>query len=141
METFSFNTAIARLMELTNALQKYDGNNDGLYRATVIDFIKMLAPITPHFAEELNEKMHLPYSVFNASYPIADKSAMIKDSIELAVQVNSKVKTKITVSSTASDDEIKAVALSDSAVIPFTEGKEVKKVIVIKGRLVNIVVA
>ena len=141
METFSFNTAIARLMELTNALQKYDGNNDGLYRATVIDFIKMLAPITPHFAEELNEKMHLPYSVFNASYPIADKSAMIKDSIELAVQVNSKVKTKITVSSNASDDEIKAVALSDSAVIPFTEGKEVKKVIVIKGRLVNIVVA
>ena len=141
METFSFNTAIARLMELTNALQKYDGNNDGLYRATVIDFIKMLAPITPHFAEELNEKMHLPYSVFNASYPVADKSAMIKDSIELAVQVNSKVKTKITVSSTASDDEIKAVALSDSAVIPFTEGKEVKKVIVIKGRLVNIVVA
>lgn len=141
METFSFNTAIARLMELTNALQKYDGNNDGLYRATVIDFIKMLAPITPHFAEELNEKMHLPYSVFNASYPVADKSAMIKDSIELAVQVNSKVKTKITVSSTASDDEIKAAALSDSAVIPFTEGKEVKKVIVIKGRLVNIVVA
>ncbi len=141
METFSFNTAIARLMELTNALQKYDGNNDGLYRATVIDFIKMLAPITPHFAEELNEKMHLPYSVFNASYPVADKSAMIKDSIELAVQVNSKVKTKITVSSNASDDEIKAVALSDSAVIPFTEGKEVKKVIVIKGRLVNIVVA
>lgn len=141
MAVFSFNTAIARLMELTNALQKYDGNNDGLYRATVIDFIRMLAPITPHFAEELNEKMHLPYSVFNASYPVADKSAMVKDSIELAVQVNSKVKTKINVSSDASDDEIKAAALSDAAVKPFIDGKDVKKVIVIKGRLVNIVVA
>ena len=128
-------------MELTNALQKYDGNNDGLYRATVIDFIRMLAPITPHFAEELNEKMHLPYSVFNASYPVADKSAMVKDTIELAVQVNSKVKTKITVSSDATDDEIKAAALSDNAVKPFIDGKDVKKVIVIKGRLINIVVA
>ena len=141
MEVFSFNTAIARLMELTNALQKYDGNNDGLYRATVIDFIRMLAPITPHFAEELNEKMHLPYSIFNASYPVADKSAMVKDSIELAVQVNSKVKSKITVASDASEDEIKATALSDANVAPFIDGKDVKKVIVIKGRLVNIVVA
>lgn len=139
MEAFSFNTAIARLMELTNALGKYSGGNDGLFRATIIDLIKLLAPITPHFAEELNEKLGRAYSIFNDSYPVVDKKATVRDTVEIAIQVNSKVRAKSNINADSTEDEIKSAALASLDIAPFIAGKNVKKVIVIKGRLVNIV--
>ena len=102
--------------------------------------IKILAPIVPHIAEELYSLKGNKDSVFNASYPVCDESKLVKDEIELAVQINSRVKAKITVPSSADNAEIEKIALSDPKVIEALAGAAVKKVIVIKGRLINLVV-
>lgn len=143
MEVFSFNTAIARIMELVNGLVKYDQLNDKnvkLMRETASDLIGLLAPLAPHFAEELNENIGNKKSIFNMPYPKYDESALVKDSYELAVQVNSKVRSKIEVPSDSDDKAIAVIAMANDAVKPFIEGKTVVKTIVIPKRLVNIVV-
>lgn len=143
MEVFSFNTAIARIMELVNGLVKYDQLNDKnfkLMRDTASDLIGLLAPLAPHFAEELNENIGNKKSIFNMPYPKYDKSALVKDSYELAVQINSKVRSKIEVPSDSADKAIVEIAMNNDAVKPFIDGKTVVKTIVIPKRLVNIVV-
>lgn len=143
MEVFSFNTAIARIMELVNGLVKYDQLNDKnvkLMRDTASDLIGLLAPLAPHFAEELNENIGNKKSIFNMPYPKYDESALVKDSYELAVQVNSKVRSKIEVPSDSDDKAIAEIAMNNDAIKPFIDGKTVVKTIVIPKRLVNIVV-
>lgn len=143
MEVFSFNTAIARIMELVNGLVKYDQLNDKnfkLMRDTASDLIGLLAPLAPHFAEELNENIGNKKSIFNMPYPKYDESALVKDSYELAVQINSKVRSKIEVPSDSDDKAIVEIAMNNDAVKPFIDGKTVVKTIVIPKRLVNIVV-
>lgn len=143
MEVFSFNTAIARIMELVNGLVKYDQLNDKnvkLMRETAFDLIGLLAPLAPHFAEELNENIGNKKSIFNMPYPKFDASALVKDSYELAVQINSKVRSKIEVPSDSDDKAIAEIAMNNDAVKPFIDGKTVMKTIVIPKRLVNIVV-
>lgn len=143
MEVFSFNTAIARIMELVNGLVKYDQLNDKnvkLMRDTASDLIGLLAPLAPHFAEELNENIGNKKSIFNMPYPKYDESALVKDSYELAVQINSKVRSKIEVPSNSDDKAIVEIAMNNDAVKPFIDGKTVVKTIVIPKRLVNIVV-
>lgn len=143
MEVFSFNTAIARIMELVNGLVKYDQLNEKnvkLMRETASDLIGLLAPLAPHFAEELNENIGNKKSIFNMPYPKYDESALVKDSYELAVQVNSKVRSKIEVPSDSDDKAIVEIAMNNNAVKPFIDGKTVVKTIVIPKRLVNIVV-
>ena len=141
MEAFSFNTAIARIMELVNTMYKTDGKvSPRLMEETSEALIKILAPIVPHIAEELYSLKGNKDSVFNASYPVCDESKLVKDEIELAVQINSRVKAKINVPSSADNTEIEKIALSDPKVIEALAGAAVRKVIVIKGRLINIVV-
>lgn len=143
MEVFSFNTAIARIMELVNGLVKYDQLNEKnveLMRETASDLIGLLAPLAPHFAEELNENIGNKKSIFNMPYPKYDESALVKDSYELAVQVNSKVRSKIEVPSDSDDKAIAEIAMNNDAIKPFIDGKTVVKTIVIPKRLVNIVV-
>lgn len=143
MEVFSFNTAIARIMELVNGLVKYDQLNDKnvkLMRETASDLVGLLAPLAPHFAEELNENIGNKKSIFNMPYPKYDESALVKDSYELAVQVNSKVRSKIEVPSDSDDEAIAEIAMNNDAIKPFIDGKTVVKTIVIPKRLVNIVV-
>lgn len=143
MEVFSFNTAIARIMELVNGLVKYDQLNDKnvkLMRETASDLIGLLAPLAPHFAEELNENIGNKKSIFNMPYPKYDESALVKDSYELAVQINSKVRSKIEVPPDSDDKAIVEIAMNNDAVKPFIDGKTVVKTIVIPKRLVNIVV-
>lgn len=143
MEVFSFNTAIARIMELVNGLVKYDQLNDKnikLMRDTASDLIGLLAPLAPHFAEELNENIGNAKSIFNMSYPKYDETALVKDSYELAVQVNSKVRSKIEVPSDADDNAIAQIAMNNDIIMPLIDGKTVVKTIVIPKRLVNIVV-
>lgn len=140
---FQFNTSIARLMEYTNAFSKYlseDVKNATFLKDAVVDFIKLLAPFAPHFAEEQWEFIGMNYSVFNEEWPAFDPKALIKDEIEIAIQVNGKIKAKMNIASGLSEDEIKETALKNSDVKTFLVDKEVKKVIVVKGRLVNIVV-
>ncbi|MTK14298.1 MAG: leucine--tRNA ligase [Clostridiaceae bacterium] len=140
---FQFNTSIARLMEFTNALSKYAGEdikNSSFLKETILDFIKLIAPFAPHFAEEQWELSGMSYSVFNDNWPTFDSQALIKDEVEIAIQVNGKIKAKVNIATGLTEDQIKEAALDNDDIKASIEGKEVKKVIVVKGRLVNIVV-
>ena len=142
-EQFQFNTSIARIMELVNAIYKYDSvkkKNRGLLEDTIEDLIKLIAPFAPHFAEEMWETIGKTTSVFNEQWPEHDEKALVKDEIELAVQFNGQVKYKINVSADADNKEIEDTAVNDPRAGAYTEGKNIVKVIVVKGRLVNIVV-
>ncbi|MGL5616994.1 MAG: leucine--tRNA ligase [Sarcina sp.] len=142
-EILQFNTAIARMMEFVNALTKYTKEpqmNLTFLKDVLNDYIRLLAPFAPHFSEEQWSLLGNEYSVFNEAWPKFDEKALIKDEIEIAIQINGKVKHKIVIASGLSDDEIKAAALEDKKVKELNEGKTVVKVIVIKGKLVNIVV-
>ncbi|WP_017416851.1 leucine--tRNA ligase [Clostridium tunisiense] len=141
-EKLQFNTAIARLMELTNALSKYlneEVKNSSFLKEVLVDYIKLLAPFAPHFSEEQWEALKMNFSVFNEKWPIFNPSALIKDEVEIAIQVNGKIKAKIDVSTTLDEEGIKAASLENDIIKAALEGKTVRKVIVIKGRLVNIV--
>ena len=141
-EKFQFNTAIARMMELVNAMYKYleNENADMPYAFEVLkDLIKLLAPFCPHFAEEMWETMGMPYSVFNASWPEYDESALNRAVVEMAVQINGKVKTRVEIDTNLSDKQIEEAALSDEKVKQFIGDSKVKKIIIIKNRIINIV--
>ena len=138
-----FNTAIARMMEFINALSKYNKEevkNASFLKEVCESFIKILAPFAPHFSEEQWSLFGNTTSVFNESFPEFDPKALVKDEVEIAIQVNGKIKAKINVASDLDEEGIKAAALADENIVKNTEGKNIVKVIVIKGRLVNIVV-
>ena len=142
-DKMQFNTAIARMMEFINALSKYvqeETKNLAFLRTVCESFIKILSPFAPHFAEEQWSLLTGKYSVFNEAWPTFDPKALVKDEIEIAIQVNGKIKNRINVASDLNEEGIKAAALADEAIVAATEGKTIVKVIVIKGRLVNIVV-
>jgi leucyl-tRNA synthetase len=140
---FQFNTSIARLMELVNALYKYESaaeKNMDLYMDCINDLLIMLAPFAPHLAEELWEKMGKPYSIFNATWPSWDEKALVRDEIEIAIQLNGKVKERIMVPSGLDARQTEETALNNEKVKAILEEMNVVKVIAIPGRLVNIVV-
>jgi leucyl-tRNA synthetase len=142
-ETFEFNTVVSSLMELMNEMYKAReagaAGSDEWAEALEI-YLKMMAPVTPHVAEELWSQMGKPYSIHQQAWPVVDEAATKEDSIEIPVQVNGKVRDRIVVPFGASEDEIKSAALASEAVRKFLEGQEPKKVIVANGRLVNIVI-
>lgn len=142
-QKFQFNTSIARIMEFTNALSKYlsdtKNKNTTFLNETLIDYIKLLAPFAPHFAEEQWQALGKDFSIFNHSWPKLDPKALIKDEVEIAIQVSGKIRARINIPTNLSDDEIKEIALNDESIQKQLEGKTILKVIVVKGRLVNIV--
>ena len=145
----NFNTAIAAIMELVNATGDYLRKNSAEDRATNAELVafdreiaevivKLLAPMAPHWAEELwQDVLDNETSVHKEAWPEFDPNAAKASEVELAVQVNGKVKAKITVASDAAEDAIRKTALE--AIADATAGKDIKKVIVIPGRLVNVV--
>jgi leucyl-tRNA synthetase len=144
-----FNTAIARIMEFYNALSKYlneKSKNLQFLKECAEDFIKLLAPFAPHFAEEQWNKINPSdfsdnsYSVFNQSWPLLDPDALVKDEIEIAIQINGKIMGRVNVSSIMGENEIKDMVLGNTDIMDAVKGRTVTKVIVVKGRLVNIVV-
>jgi len=142
-ENFEFNTIISSLMELMNEMYKAReagavGSDE--WKEALEIYLKMMAPVTPHIAEELWAYLGKPYSVHTQQWPAVDETATKEDSIELPVQVNGKVRDRITVPAEATEDEIKSAALASELVQKFLEGKEPKKVIVAKGRLVSVVI-
>lgn len=142
-EIFQFNTAIARIMELINALYKYDAlesRNMKLMEDAVKDAILLMSPFAPHFAEEMWEVLGYEYSIFNQPWPVYDEKALVRDEIEMAVQINGQVKYKINVPRDADDKQIEEAALTDERAAGYIGGKSIVKVIVVKGRLINIVV-
>ena len=100
----------------------------------------MLAPFIPHVAEEMWEILGGSESVHEQSWVTYDEDALQKDEVEIVLQINGKVKDKIDVPSAASEDEIKEMALKNAKILEFTEGKQILKTILVKGRLLNIVV-
>jgi leucyl-tRNA synthetase len=142
-ENFEFNTIVSSLMELMNEMYKAReagaAGSDEWSEALEI-YLKMMAPVTPHIAEELWAYLGKPYSVHTQQWPEVDEAATKEDSIELPVQINGKVRDRITVPAEATDDEIKSAVLALETVKKFLDGKEPKKVIVANKRLVSIVV-
>ncbi|MBQ2894927.1 MAG: leucine--tRNA ligase, partial [Clostridia bacterium] len=139
---FSFNTAVARMMELVNAISKYDGQkvkNAQLYRETMDDLLKMLTPLAPHITEELWHQTGHTTSIVVEKFPVCDESATKASEVELLVQFNSKPKARITVDATLAPAEIQQIVLADAKVTELLNGATPKKVIVIPGRLVNII--
>ena len=137
---FNFNTAISCIMELVNALYAYNGTNNALISEACKDLIIMLAPFVPHITEELWQIAGGCGSVHDEAWVEYDETALVKDEVEIVVQINGKVKDKMMISTGLSDDEIKEAALSNEKISEFTDGKQIVKVIVVKGKLVNIVV-
>ncbi len=143
MEAFSFNTAIARMMELLNAVAKYDSlpvKNTALLRETAEDLVKLLAPCAPHFCEELWEKLGHKDFVFESSYPVADPEKLVLDEKEYAVQVNSKIVCKANIPTSFSQQEIEDRVRALPEVAARIGDKQVKKCVVVPGRLVNLIV-
>ena len=142
-DKMQFNTAIARIMEFVNALTKYlqeDTKNLEFLKENCLDLIRLLAPFAPHFSEEQWSKLGMETSVFNEKWPVFDPNALVKDEVEIAIQINGKIKSRINVASNLDEEGIKKAALENETIKAATEGKNIVKVIVIKGRLVNIVV-
>ena len=138
-----FNTAIAANMELVNTLSKFtdDSDNGKAIRQEALEAIAlMLAPIVPHICHQLWQDLGHQHAVVSASWPKVDSAALEQDSIELIIQVNGKLRSKMSVSATASADEVQAMALNDEHVLRFIDGKPIKKVIVVPKKLINIVV-
>ncbi len=146
IERFQFNTAISALMELTNAAYDYRkavaaGQRDLALTIEVAETLtRMIAPFAPHLAEELwRAGLDKPDSVHSQEWPAFDASAAAADEVELAVQVNGKVRGRVVVGADAPDEAVREAALE--AVASHIEGKEVKKVVVVAGKLVSVVVA
>jgi leucyl-tRNA synthetase len=140
VEKYQFNTVVAAAMKMVNTLSSVKGNKDPVYAEGVDMLLRLLSPIVPHLTHALWRSLGCEGDVLDAAWPQPDADAMVQDTIELVVQVNGKVRGKISVAADAAKDVIEQTALADANVQKFTEGKSVVKVIVVPGRLVNVVV-
>jgi len=143
IEKLSFNTAISQMMVCTNAFTGAEVKP----AAVIVTFLKVLSPFAPHLAEELNQQIRARFPALAApgflsdeTWPTYDPAALIEDEVEVVFQVNGKLRDKARVPVAASKEEIEKIALASPRVQEFMEGKPVKKVIVVPGKLVNVVV-
>jgi len=136
MESMSFNTAIAALIELNNALVSLE--KVPRYIAEIL--VLCLSPMAPHICEELWSKLGHDKSVIHRSWPTYDEDMLVEDEVEYPVQVNGKLRGKVSVPSNADDEVIREAAMKDENVAKTIEGKSIHKVIVVKGRMINLVV-
>ncbi len=141
---YTFNTAIAAVMELLNALTRHKDRGDEarhVIHEGLRTIVLLLAPIVPHITQSLWEALGEKGLLIDASWPGTDETALVQESIELIVQVNGKLRARINVAADAAEEDIRTAALGDSNVQRFTGEGEIRKVIIVPGRLVNIVVA
>ena len=141
-DKLQFNTVVAACMKIMNTLSEIpslDGYANLINEGYSI-LLRLLSPIAPHITHSLWHKLGYGDDVLNASWPEVDKSALVRDSIDIVVQVNGKLRARINIASNASRDDAEKAALADDNVQRFTEGKAIVKVIVVPGKLVNIVV-
>ncbi len=139
---YTFNTAIAAVMELTNELTRYSESTPsarGLRQEVLEALVLMLQPITPHLSHALWSALGQDGAAVDQAWPTVDESALVRDALELVVQVNGKLRGRITVAADAAESAIREQALADENVIRFTESLTIRKVIVVPGRLVNVV--
>ena len=136
LEITKFNTIVAAFMEFINLAQK---NKEGTGREAIERFLILLSPFAPHVAEELWQILGHKDSIFLEKWPKPEEKFMKQELITLVIQVNGKFRDKIEVASDISEKEARTLAISQKNVIKWTEGKEIKKVIFVPGRLINIV--
>lgn len=142
-EKFGFNTAIASLMELVNEVYKYkelETRKVSVLKEAIETMIVILSPFCPHIAEELWSNIGKEGSVFDIKWPEYDESALVQDEIEIIVQVNGKMRGKVSVPASSDDKTVQEAALREEKVKAHIEGKDIVKVIVIKDKIVNLVV-
>ena len=142
---FHFNTAISGVMELVNAITAAAGDDtqsleNSVLRSSLETVLLLLFPMAPHFCEELWQVTGHNRTLEQARWPEYDPEAVKDDELTVVVQVNGKVRTRLQVSAEISDDELKELALADKRIIKFMDGKNAKKIIVVKRKLVNIVI-
>ena len=141
---YTFNTAIAAVMEMVNALSRAelkDSNDHAIMGEGIKTVILLLSPIVPHITEELWNALGCKESLIDAAWPQSDPEALEQSEIEIVVQVNGKLRSKIVVPKAADQKQIESLALANEKIQQYIEGKITRKIIVIPGRLVNIVVS
>ena len=138
IEKFQFNTSMSKIMEYSNILVKYE--TSGIPKYYIEQLLLILAPFAPHITEELWERIGNSYSIHNESYPMYDEKYLIEEEKEIAVQVNGKLRGTVMININDSEDVMKEKAIECENVKRHIEGKEIVKVIIIKGKIVNIVV-
>ena len=140
---YTFNTAIAAVMELMNAVGKYevrDAQDRSLIHEAIESSVLILSPIVPHICHVLWKELGNTGAICNESWPTADPQARLAESVEIVVQVNGKLRARLTVAADASEQALQDKALQDVNVKRFIDGREIRKVIVVPGKLVNVVV-
>ena len=140
---YKFNTAIAAIMELLNSVTRFDDdshNGRSVVRESLETIILLLSPIVPHICHELWQKLNYKTSLIDERWPNADKLALAKDSIEIVVQVNGKLRSRIIIDINADEEKIKSLAIKDKNVQRYIGKNKVKNIIIVPGRLVNVVV-
>ena len=137
----TFNTAVAAVMELCNEVSRHEGDtaeDAGVVHEALSAAVLLLAPIVPHISEALYSVL-TGQRILSAAWPAVDEAALARDEIDIVIQVNGKVRAKIAVSADASKDDIQEIALAHENVQRFTEGTTIRKIIVVPGKLVNVV--
>lgn len=140
---FQFNTAISTIMEFVNELYRYKelpDVNEGLINACIEKLVLILSPFTPHVCEEMWEYLGHTGSLYNVGWPAYDESAFVKDSVEIVIQINGKVKEKMSVASGLGRDELQKTVMESEAAVRAVDGRNIVKVIAVPDKLVNIVV-
>ena len=141
-EDFHFNTAISRLMELTNAAiraREAGLAGDSAYREAIDTLLLLIAPVAPHVAEELWSRRGGAYSVHQAPWPVADPTLAVAETIELPVQVDGKLRDRLVVTPDTPAEEIERMALASEHVQRYLAGRRPARIVQIPGRLVNVV--
>lgn len=139
---YTFNTAIAANMELINDMSRFEDNSaqgKAVMREAVEAVVLMLSPIVPHICQQLWQDLGHEGLVAEQAWPVWDDAALVRDEIEMVVQVNGKLRSKIMIAVDANNDSVEAAARADEKIIQHLDGKTIRKVIVVPGRLVNIV--
>ena len=142
IEGFHFNTAVATFMELMNRLLEKDSKGKMMFvgEKQLQKILCMLCPFAPHLANELWERLGEKGFVEEQTWPTIEEALLVQDTIEMAVQVNGKVRATIRLSPNAIEEEAMVAAFTEGNVQKYLEGKEVRKVIYIQGKILNIVV-
>ena len=140
---YHFNTAIAGMMELVNEITSFEPGSEedkAVFRFAIEQLLLLLSPFSPHIAEELWAAIGNKPSIFEHSWPVWDEEAAKEEQIELVIQVNGKLRSKVMISVGMSGDEVKKTALADQRIQEIIGESEIRKVLVVKGKLVNIVI-
>ncbi|UWQ95993.1 leucine--tRNA ligase [Rhodobacteraceae bacterium M385] len=139
VDSFGFNAAIAKLYAFTNTLSKSKASHSA-QREAVMVLAQLMAPMTPHLSEDIWAQQGGEGLIANAPWPKADEAMLVESTVTLPIQINGKRKSEITVAKDASKEEVEKIALADDAVVKALDGAAPKKLIVVPGRIVNVVI-